>query len=99
MEGGYLRRRIRTTRRPGLPLENALSFYPTQIFRVARTLIAYLTMAARYAPLRRRLQRDLEARNYSDVALNPVSDDEAESLLLSDSEATRPGPPREARAS
>ncbi|MEE8166669.1 MAG: radical SAM protein [Myxococcota bacterium] len=99
MEGGYLRRRIRTTRRPGLPLENALSFYPTQIFRVARTLIAYLTMAARYAPLRRRLKRDLQARNYSDVALNPVSDDEAESLLLSDSEATRPGPPREARAS
>ena len=32
LEGGYLRRKARRDRRPGLPLENPLMFYPSYVF-------------------------------------------------------------------
>jgi hypothetical protein len=93
MESGYLRRRIRTQRRPGLPLENPITFYPRQLYSMASKLARYLAMAARYAPLRWRLKRDESARAYRDLAITPVSDEEAIGLELYE------GPAAVARAS
>lgn len=83
MESGYIRRRIRRQRRPGHALENPIVFYPKQAYGMVSTLVRYLAMAARYAPLRRRLKRDDSARLYSDIAIAPERDDADDDLQLS----------------
>lgn len=69
LQGGYLRRRYRRDRRPTLPLESPLVFYP-------RLLGDFLVKHARLAGavwrlqrFRRHLKRDPQARAYTDLAL------------------------------
>ena len=74
LQGGYLRRKYRKDRRPTLPLENPLIFYPRY---VANLLYKHLHLGAlivRYGWLRMRLKRDPGANSYMDLALTPVSD-------------------------
>jgi hypothetical protein len=82
MESGYLRRRVRLQRRPGLPIESAITFYPRQAVDLVLSTLRYLAMAARYAGLRRRLKRDVAATSYCDIALAPASEDDGLSLSL-----------------
>ena len=82
MEGGYLRRRVRRQRRPGMPRESALVFYPRQLADFAGSTARFLAMAARYAGLRRRLKRDSASAGYSDTALAPACDDDGLTLTL-----------------
>ncbi len=90
LEGGYLRRKVRTDRRPGLPIENPLLFYPRY---AADVVVKHITMAKviwRMAGLRRKLKRDPEARNYMDTALTPVVDGDLDDLeMFSVTEAAR----------
>jgi hypothetical protein len=82
LEGGYLRRKVRTDRRPGLPVENPLLFYPRY---AAEVLMKHLRLARiiwRMARVRRALKRDPEARRYTDTALTPVAADEIETLEM-----------------
>jgi radical SAM superfamily enzyme YgiQ (UPF0313 family) len=80
LEGGYLRRRVRTERRPGLPVVPAWRFWPAYAadFAVKHTRIA--GMALRLLLVRHRLKRDPAAHSYRDLALTPVG--EAESLEM-----------------
>jgi len=89
-QGGYLRRKYRQDRRPSLPVESPFVFYPRY---VADLLYKHFRLAQaiwRYRPFAKRLRRDPAARNYTDVALTPVADEEYESLaLFTASEATK----------
>jgi hypothetical protein len=80
LEGGYLRRKYRTDRRPGMALENPLAFYPRYagetVYKHARLLHLFL----RLSRVRRRLKRDPEARYYRDTALSPVRDEDLDEL-------------------
>ena len=38
LEGGYLRRKVRPDRRPGLPMENPLIFYPRYVSELIRSI-------------------------------------------------------------
>jgi hypothetical protein len=81
LEGGYLRRRVRTERRPGLPIVPAWRFW-LQFgvdFAVKHARIGM--MATRLLLLRHRLKRDPAARGYRDLALTPVNDDGALEML------------------
>jgi radical SAM superfamily enzyme YgiQ (UPF0313 family) len=82
LEGGYVRRMNRRDRRPGLPLEPAWNFYPRRLEKLVRVYVGALALAAQLLPLRRALKADPEARNYVDLALTPLSRDEADALEL-----------------
>jgi radical SAM superfamily enzyme YgiQ (UPF0313 family) len=72
LQGGYLRLKSRTSRRPTFPRVNPLVFYP----RYAAELIwKHLRLAQEvvyFYRLRRKLKRDPAARSYVDEALTPV---------------------------
>ena len=70
LQGGFLRRKLRTQRRSGLPRENPLLFYPRRVWEIADThvrLVAYYWFLHR---IRRKVERD--TRPYLDPALASV---------------------------
>ena len=82
LESGFIRRRVRRERRPGLPIEHPLVFYP-RYWR--RSLVGYGKALAMLIPLaieRRRLKRDPDAKHYMDTALTPVDDQELASMEM-----------------
>jgi Radical SAM superfamily len=87
LEGGVLRLKFRRDRRPGLPVEPALLFYPKY---VVGTLVKQIAWAALYLRMRmvyRRIKRDPRRMDYMDLALSPVNDEETESRALFQSDA------------
>ncbi|MFL5257316.1 MAG: hypothetical protein ACJ8AI_31445 [Rhodopila sp.] len=81
LEGGYLCRKIRTERRPGLPIVPVWRFWPGHVADLVIRHIRIGSMAARLLMVRRALKRDPTARDYRDLALTPVGDDDALELL------------------
>ncbi len=71
---GYFRRRVRAERRPELPRENALIFFPKNIARALRNYAGMGLYAWRLHRLRRRVEKDPAAKDYMDEALTPVLD-------------------------
>lgn len=82
LEGGYFRRKYRKERRPSLPRESILAFYP----RYAGEIIAKHWHMARLiwkmSRVRRQIKADKHARDYMDQALTPVIADELEALEM-----------------
>ena len=90
LQAGYLRRKVRVDRRPGMPLENPLVFYPREAWAVVSKHARLAGMILRLSVLRRRLKRDPAARHYMDEALRPVRDDDMDVLeMFSVTEAAR----------
>jgi radical SAM superfamily enzyme YgiQ (UPF0313 family) len=77
LEGGYLRRKYRKDRRPTLPVESPWAFYPRYVFDLLYKHIKLAELVLRYGAFRRRLKRDPNARNYTDIALTPVDEESA----------------------
>jgi len=107
LQGGLFRRKYRTDRRPGLPLESPLVFYPRYAWEIVSKHARLLALALRYERVRRRVEADPAASAYRDQALTPVSDDETGTLEIfnaTDSakaaveKARRQKPPRPLRA-
>ena len=76
LEGGFLRRRYRRDRRPGMPVEPVWLFYPKHYGSVVSRLVRW---AALYLKLRRiylRIKNDPQRYAYTDLAMTPVLDDE-----------------------
>jgi len=76
LEGGFLRKRVRRDRRPGLPREPAWSFYPKYAAEIAAKAVAW---SALYVKLRRiylRIKNDPQRYAYTDLAMTPVVDEE-----------------------
>jgi radical SAM superfamily enzyme YgiQ (UPF0313 family) len=85
LEAGLIRRRVRRDRRPTLPIENPLVFYPREagVFLWKHAKIA--TKLAKIWWFARNVIRDPSAKNYTDEALRPVNDyDHQEMYQLSD---------------
>ena len=81
LEGGYLRRKVRTERRPGLPVVPAWRVWPSFAADLVVKHARVAVMAVRLLAVRHRLKRDPAARDYRDLALTPVGDDVALELL------------------
>jgi len=82
LEGGYLRRKYRRDRRPTLPRESMLVFYPRYLWDLLRKHVKLAELIIRFGSFRWRLKRDANARGYMDQALTPVAEDELETLEM-----------------
>ena len=81
-QGGYLRRKYRLDRRPSLPVESAFTFYPRYAAGVVYKHFKLAQAIWRYRPFAVNLRRDPAARNYMDMALTPVAEEEFDSLEI-----------------
>ena len=75
LEGGYLRRKYRKQRRPTLPVESPMVFYPRYVAGVLYKHFKLLQLIVRFGRFRLGLKKDPNARNYTDLALAPVEDE------------------------
>ena len=82
LQGGYFRRKIRTQRRSGLPIEHPLAFYPRRVREIIGTYGPFAAYALRMWLLCQRIKRDPATANYTDLALTPVEDAEDEHLEM-----------------
>jgi hypothetical protein len=82
LEGGYLRRKVRRDRRPGLPIENPLIFYPKYFGSLIAKHVRIARIVWRMGAVRRAIKRDPNARNYMDQAMTPVTDEELDGLEM-----------------
>jgi hypothetical protein len=82
LEGGYLRRKYRKDRRPMLPVESPLSFYPRYVVDLLSKHVKLAALVLRYGKFRRQLKRDPNARNYTDIALTPVDEERSDEMEL-----------------
>ena len=73
LEGGYFRHKYRLDRRPGLPIENPLVFYPRRLWEIVGTHVRLLPLLWKCGRMRRRIKADPEASRYTDTSLMPVS--------------------------
>ena len=82
LEAGFLRKKFRRDRRPGLPVVPAWRFYPAYVFETVNKLTKW---AALYLSLRRqytRIKRDPRKYEYMDLALTEPTDDDLDNLEL-----------------
>lgn len=87
LEGGFLRRRIRTSRRKTLPLENPLLFYPKNFIATLWKQIRWISLYTRLRLIYRKVRKDPKRFEYMDLALEPVTENETETRELFQSEA------------
>ncbi len=92
LEGGFLRMRHPSERRPGLRRESALTFWPRFVVETVGKHVSMLGTIARMVRVWRSISRDPAAASYMDQALTPVRDDDHETLDL----LTKTGGVREA---
>ena len=90
LEGGYLRRKVRRDRRPGMPIENPFVFYPKYVAELIAKHVKIAGIVWRMGRTRRAIKRDPKARLYRDLALTPVADEDLETLeMFQQNDATR----------
>jgi radical SAM superfamily enzyme YgiQ (UPF0313 family) len=76
LEGGFLRMKSRRDRRPPLPIEPFWSFYPQYWWEVLRKQWRWASLYVRLRMIYLSIKRDPKNREYSDLALTPIDDDE-----------------------
>jgi hypothetical protein len=82
LEGGIVRMKNRLDRRPGLPIENPLIWYPKLAGETLRKLWVYGSLFYRNWRVYRRVLNDPARAHYMDLAITPPSDDEFEQLAI-----------------
>jgi radical SAM superfamily enzyme YgiQ (UPF0313 family) len=80
LESGLYRRRYRLDRRPGMPVESRLSFYPRRVWEVLSKHAQLAAMHWRFRRILRRVERD--TASYPDIAMMPVRQEEFDALEI-----------------
>jgi hypothetical protein len=73
LQGGFFRRKVRTQRRAGLPLENPLVFYPRRLGEIVVTHVRLVSYYLFLHRLRKKVERDKTP--YTDRALITVDEE------------------------
>ncbi|MDO8434727.1 MAG: radical SAM protein [Candidatus Binatus sp.] len=76
LQGGIIRRKRRTQRRPGYPRENVFSFALRRTREMLSTYGPGLMFFWQLERLRRKIEKDPASKSYTDLALTPVNDHE-----------------------
>lgn len=82
LEGGSCRLKVRRRRRPGLPIEGWYTYYPKRIKDFVLTSFHWVRIFWKLNRLRRRVEADPHKRDYMDVSLTPVAEEENPELKL-----------------
>ena len=82
VEGGHLRYKVRSQRRPGFPIENPLIFYPKRAWEHARTTARWLRFFWQLRGMAKRIEADPAKRDYSDIALTKTEGEEEQALEI-----------------
>ncbi len=87
LEGGFLRMKFRRSRRSGLKIESPLVFYPKYFLETLRKQFQWISLYLHLRLIYRKVKKDPKRLEYTDLALQPVTDDEIETRELFQSEA------------
>jgi radical SAM superfamily enzyme YgiQ (UPF0313 family) len=82
LETGIIRRKVRTDRRPGLPIESAWTFYPKHF---AEHIVKHFKIGKAFLSMylfERSLKRDPLAPQYMDMALNPNTTEDYDEMEM-----------------
>jgi hypothetical protein len=82
LQGGFIRRKYRRDRRPGLSLESPLTFYPRYAWEAVSKCARFIALARQYHSIRKRVESDPARAHYRDLALTPVTTDEVGRLEI-----------------
>ncbi len=82
LQGGYLRLKLRKTRRPGLPRENFVLFHARYLIGTLAKGVRFLRLLRQVNKIRRRAMRDHALQPYTDVALTPLPPESEDQLEL-----------------
>jgi hypothetical protein len=77
LESGFMRKKSRTDRRPGLPIEPVWRFYPKYWTEAAVKLVRWAALYLRLRRIYLRIKRSPARFAYTDLAMTPVREDEA----------------------
>lgn len=81
-EGGFFRLKYRKDRRPTLPLESPLKFYPKYVIETIAKQSRWVALWTTYYWILWRVKRDPKKLEYTDIAIEPFTDDEIETHEL-----------------
>jgi radical SAM superfamily enzyme YgiQ (UPF0313 family) len=82
LECGFLRRKVRSDRRPGFPIEPAWRFYPQYLGETVAKLVCWSWLYLRLRRIYLSIKQDPRRLEYTDLAMTPVADDETETHEL-----------------
>jgi len=82
LEGGYYRKKYRTDRRPGMPIENPFIFYPKRFGEIVYKISKMARLHFTFDKAKKEIFADTASAQYHDVATTPVTEDETETLEL-----------------
>ncbi len=72
LQSGIIRRKSRSERRPGFPVENSVVFSLKRVFEAATTLTGVLGLYLKLRKIQKRIQNDPKSKTYRDMATTPV---------------------------
>lgn len=82
LEAGFFRKKFRKDRRPGFPIVPAWKFYPAYVVESISKLVRLFGLYASLRLIYQKVKRDPKRYEYMDTALQPVTDEELETLEL-----------------
>lgn len=82
LEGGALRMKFRTDRRPGMKLENPLIFYPRYGFKTIRNAIGYWLTIRKFRKIQQEVVEAPDRETYTDMAVAKPNAHEFEDMEL-----------------
>jgi len=82
LEGGIFRLKYRTDRRPGMPIEPAVIFYPKYALETAYKAACYGWMILRAYRAYWKVMREDKAETYTDIAITPADTSELDELEM-----------------
>jgi len=89
LEGGFFRRKSRKDRRPTLPIESPFVFYPKYFAEIIWKHFCWVLLFIRLRLIYKKIRNDPKSREYMDLAIEPLNDNETETRELFQSEAAR----------
>jgi hypothetical protein len=72
LQFGFVRRKVRTQRRYGMPIVNPLIFYPWRVYDFVSGALKWLKLLRRYKGMMKRIAADPATASYVDEALTPI---------------------------
>jgi radical SAM superfamily enzyme YgiQ (UPF0313 family) len=82
LEGGLIRRKRRRDRRPGLPIEHPLIFYPKLLWEYGTKYAGAYAMHRQYRRILAEVEAESNPEDYTDTAMTPVTEEEQDRLEL-----------------